>query len=365
MTKEKIIFCIFILICSLIVFKFLSVQISKEIEFKKYPDFNKSTLHYHKTRDIIKDTIYGDVLNPFYSSFDLTPDIEDDSLKIFSYAPLDHPKDVAVKIMIVCGQHGREYITSELCYTLIRLLQRNIRDMNFTTQLLDFQKQNVGFWIIPVANPWARIFVESNISTNSCRRTNANGVDLNRNFPYPKMPDWETKRTSPYSDNGGFTTEDFAGKTPLSEYETIAVAEYMEYVKPHLIINIHSGSNDILLPFDHDVDSRPDYYRIMVQLANYARYKTCPECKVGNSALVLYPAYGTLIDYALTYADVQLGFTLEIYASSKINNDHELNLIECQEYFNPPVGLELSLTLRKWITFLLLMVEKLLLLIKN
>ena len=60
-------------------------------------------------------------------------------------------------------------------------------------------------------------------------RTNANGVDCNRNFP---AANWVRRpgllRSNP-------------GKTPASEPETLAVMKAMELIRPTRIISIHSG----------------------------------------------------------------------------------------------------------------------------
>lgn len=353
------------ILLSIVVFSLVFVGIIKFAEiylnflkFRNYPSFNDSFNHYHSTLEIIENTKNGGILNNNYIRQDLTPTVENEELKIMAYGPIQPPNEIEIRILIICGQHGREYVTSELCYALIRLLQLQVRDSNFTSRLNFLQIENVGLWIVPVANPWARSYVEEN-SNNSCRRTNANGVDLNRNFPHAKIMEWQLFEQSPYSDDG-VNPEDNPGKFPLSEYETVAIAEYIEYVDPHMVLNIHSGSNDILLPFDYDLEVQPKHYRIMVKLANHARKVSCPECKLGTASALLYPAKGTLIDYALLFTNTQLAYTLEIFASSSILNDHQLTPEECEIYFNPKRGDELLIALKKWIHFILSLIEKLL-----
>lgn len=67
--------------------------------------------------------------------------------------------------------------------------------------------------VIPVANPDGRI---------ARRRTNARGIDLNRNFP-----------AATFAKSTGH------GETPLSEPESRAIAAVIEEVRPSLIVSIH------------------------------------------------------------------------------------------------------------------------------
>ncbi len=59
------------------------------------------------------------------------------------------------------------------------------------------------------------------------RRTNSNGVDINRNFP---TKNWELTEKDNY----------FGGETPASEIETKFLAEVIEEYKPKLILTLHT-----------------------------------------------------------------------------------------------------------------------------
>ncbi len=59
------------------------------------------------------------------------------------------------------------------------------------------------------------------------RRTNSNGVDINRNFP---TKNWELTEKNNY----------FGGETPASEIETKFLAEVIEEYKPRLILTLHT-----------------------------------------------------------------------------------------------------------------------------
>ena len=59
------------------------------------------------------------------------------------------------------------------------------------------------------------------------KRTNANGVDLNRNFP---TKNWGTVQMNAF----------FGGETPASEEETRFVIDTVEKYKPKLILTLHA-----------------------------------------------------------------------------------------------------------------------------
>jgi murein peptide amidase A len=110
--------------------------------------------------------------------------------------------------------HGDEGISGQL-------LDRIVADWQAgrfqTDSPPDFKRQPV--LVIPTLNPDG-LAVES--------RVNANGVDLNRNYP---TPEWqEENQDTPY----------YSGKAPASEPETRLVIDLIERYKPRKIITVHS-----------------------------------------------------------------------------------------------------------------------------
>jgi len=80
-----------------------------------------------------------------------------------------------VKAMMVFGEHARELITGESALDFVRTLCGNGKYAAKAAEVLD----NVQFTIVPNANPVARKLVEQG---QYCKRTNEDGVDLNRNW---------------------------------------------------------------------------------------------------------------------------------------------------------------------------------------
>jgi murein peptide amidase A len=111
--------------------------------------------------------------------------------------------------------HGDEGLSTQLLQQLLNALK-----------ILDKPLANsVPFAIIPVLNPDG-LAVET--------RTNANGVDLNRNWP---CVNWTTQTNDPEL---GINTPYYEGPAPASEPETKALLALIEAYRPRKIISIHT-----------------------------------------------------------------------------------------------------------------------------
>jgi hypothetical protein len=87
------------------------------------------------------------------------------------------------------------------------------------------------YWrVAPVVNP-------DGLLASKPQRVNANGVDLNRNFP---TPDWERDASRYWQIRTRKNARRFPGHTPLSEPETKWLYAEIERFKPNVIVSVHA-----------------------------------------------------------------------------------------------------------------------------
>jgi murein peptide amidase A len=123
-----------------------------------------------------------------------------------------------VRVMVVGGIHGDELSSSSLVFHWIALAQNEAVTM----------PQSVLWRFVPALNPDGLVVR---------RRTNANGVDLNRNFP---TPNWEQDAPIYWEKRTKKDPRRWPGKTALSEPESRFLHDQMSSFKPHLIVSIHA-----------------------------------------------------------------------------------------------------------------------------
>ena len=133
------------------------------------------------------------------------------------------------RVLVVGAMHGDELTSASVALHWIKFAQAA-------------QKQSQTHWLfIPALNP-------DGLLSRPSSRVNANGVDLNRNFP---TPDWE-KETAEYWDKR--VRKDprrWPGKTSLSEPESQFLYDEIRRFQPHLIVSIHAPYG--VLDFDGPV----------------------------------------------------------------------------------------------------------------
>ncbi len=129
----------------------------------------------------------------------------------------DLPKpDAKLRVLVVGGIHGDELSTASLALHWLQLAKEIPADAHWR--------------FIPLLNP-------DGLLSSPARRTNANGVDLNRNFP---TPNWEREAALYWEKKVRRDPRRWPGPKPLSEPESKYLHEEMERFKPHLIVSIHA-----------------------------------------------------------------------------------------------------------------------------
>jgi protein MpaA len=124
-----------------------------------------------------------------------------------------------LRVLVMGGIHGDELSAGSLALHWISL-----------AQLPGPGPQGIHWRFIPLLNP-------DGVLQQPPRRVNANGVDLNRNFP---TPNWERDAAVYWVHRTRKDPRRWPGKRPLSEPETRYFYEQMQSFKPHLIVAIHA-----------------------------------------------------------------------------------------------------------------------------
>ncbi len=137
-------------------------------------------------------------------------------------------------IVFVGTTHGDEKSSTHTLNSLIDYLERN-------PDVIPGHRTVV---IIPNLNP-------DGYQAN--RRTNANGIDLNRNFP---TNNWKKDVTMP----GGWFNAGGGGSAPLSEPESKALADYLIKVKPRLVLTYHAAAGVVMPNDSGDSDELAQIY---------------------------------------------------------------------------------------------------------
>ncbi len=157
-----------------------------------------------------------------------------------------------LRVMVIGGIHGDEKSSTSVVLHWIQHASET--------------PSNAQWRFIPLANP-------DGLNAKPPRRVNANGVDLNRNFPTPQWSKeakfyWETRtRRDPRR---------WPGPKPLSEPESRFLHDELENFKPHLIVSIHAPYG--LLDYDGPSVPPPKLGRLFLDqvgifpgsLGNYA-----------------------------------------------------------------------------------------------
>lgn len=161
------------------------------------------------------------------------------------------------KVLVDASIHGNERATSETVYWFVDWLLTS-GETDAETML-----ECNSILILPIVN----------VDSYGVKRTNAHGVDLNRNF--------ETGWTY------GGDAEHFSGDYPLSEPETQAIHQVLIDYQPDWYLNLHTGFLRVIPPWVYKVEYPEDtYFR-----AVYSNYSTLSTQR-GATPIPYYPMGG-------------------------------------------------------------------------
>jgi hypothetical protein len=133
--------------------------------------------------------------------------------------------------VLVCANiHGIEYISAQVALRFARIAALPAE-----------------VWVVPCVNPdgYAATWAAAGAGRLGALRKNANGVDLNRNFPMP----WGAKPS--WLPGAGSTNPQDAtwrGPAPASEPEVAALIDLMRRIDPWAGANLHSFMGTLIPP---------------------------------------------------------------------------------------------------------------------
>jgi protein MpaA len=165
-----------------------------------------------------------------------------------------------VRVLLLGGIHGDELTASAVVFHWMQWMQTP-------------EAQQLDWSIVPVVNP-------DGLLAPKPKRVNANGVDLNRNFP---TPGWEQEAPQYWAKATRSDPRRFPGKAPLSEPETRWLYQEMERFRPQVIISVHAPFG--VLDFDGPAPAPTKFGRLLINrvgvypgsLGNYSgRHKNVP-----------------------------------------------------------------------------------------
>lgn len=129
--------------------------------------------------------------------------------------------------LILCGTHGDEITPIKFCYDILY----DLKDFTW-----DWSERVVV--VAPIVSP-------DSFFKAKPTRTNARGVDVNRNFP---TKDWQADAIRLWTQRHGKDKRRFPGKKPLSEPEVVFQVNLVKRYSPTKIISVHSP----LMMLDYD-----------------------------------------------------------------------------------------------------------------
>ncbi len=138
------------------------------------------------------------------------------SIMYKEYPPLPQKTPLG-RVLLIGGIHGDEYSSVSIVFKWLRTL--------------DQYHSGLFHWhIVPLLNP-------DGLLQKKSKRMNANGVDLNRNFP---MPEWKNYALDYWIKKTNSNPRRYPGPDALSEPETSWMVRGIDEFQPDVIVAVHA-----------------------------------------------------------------------------------------------------------------------------
>ncbi len=131
------------------------------------------------------------------------------------------------RVLIMGGIHGDEYSSISILFKWLALFSPEASEGAFHWRFA------------PLVNP------DGLLDGRQAKRQNANGVDLNRNFP---SRDWNDTAARYWQESTGSNPRRFPGERAASEPEVQWIVQQIEEFQPDVIVSVHAPYH--LLDFD-------------------------------------------------------------------------------------------------------------------
>ncbi len=202
-------------------------------------------------------------------------------ISILEYPPLPSRKPLG-KVLFISGIHGDEYAAVSVTFKWMHILKK------YHSGLFHWR-------FTPLMNP-------DGLLQKKSQRMNANGVDLNRNFP---TSSWDRALVDYWQKRTGKNIRRYPGPHALSEPESRWLFTEIATFRPDVIISVHAPHG--IVDFD-------------------GPKKVAPK-KLGHLNLKLLGTYpGSLGNYANVYGGMPV-VTLELPHAGIMPSDHQIRKI--------------------------------------
>ena len=128
----------------------------------------------------------------------------------------DSSETIKARVLLVGGTHGDEYSSTSVVFKWLAFLESDTHDFRWR--------------VAPLLNPDGLLRKKSS-------RTNANGVDLNRNLP---TPNWRQESKHHWVNKTGSNPRRYPGANALSEPENRWLVAEIASFQPDVIISTHA-----------------------------------------------------------------------------------------------------------------------------